>query len=132
MHTTIYIFNPSFTIMTEQKSLADQQKAFQSYNQLRQEIQQITDKRVELEQQLNEHLLVEETLQNLDGGRRAYRLIGEVLVERTVEEIRPSIHTNRVKLEETIEQFKTTVQQKETELVKLQQEYPMLQQQTAS
>lgn len=118
--------------MTEQKSLADQQKAFQSYNQLRQEIQQITDKRVELEQQLNEHLLVEETLQNLDGGRRAYRLIGEVLVERTVEEIRPSIHTNRVKLEETIEQFKTTVQQKETELVKLQQEYPMLQQQTAS
>ena len=43
----------------------------------------------------NEHRLVEDTLRPLDGNRRAYRLVGEVLVERTVEEVLPSVMTNR-------------------------------------
>ena len=43
----------------------------------------------------NEHRLVEDTLRPLDGSRRAYRLVGEVLVERTVEEVLPSVTSNR-------------------------------------
>ena len=38
--------------------------------------------------------LVEETLKPLDPKRRAFRLIGGVLVERTVEEVLPSITDN--------------------------------------
>ena len=38
--------------------------------------------------------LVEETLKPLDPKRRAFRLIGGVLVERTVEEVLPSISDN--------------------------------------
>ena len=42
-----------------------------------------------------EHLLVEETLKPLDPTRRAYRLVGECLVERTVQEVLPTVAANR-------------------------------------
>jgi len=39
--------------------------------------------------------LVEETLKPLDPKRRAYRLIGGVLVERTVGEVLPGVTSNK-------------------------------------
>ena len=39
--------------------------------------------------------LVEKTLEPLDPERRAYRLVGGVLVERTVKEVLPSVTANR-------------------------------------
>ena len=39
--------------------------------------------------------LVEKTLKPLDPERRAYRLVGGVLVERTVLEVLPSVTANR-------------------------------------
>ena len=39
--------------------------------------------------------LVEETLTPLDPDRRAFRLVGEVLVERTVREVLPVVKDNR-------------------------------------
>jgi chaperonin cofactor prefoldin len=40
----------------------------------------------------NEHRLVEDTLRPLEDSRRAYQLVGEVLVERSVTEVLPSVH----------------------------------------
>ena len=40
------------------------------------------------------HRLVEDTLKPLDPKRRAFRLIGGVLVERTVEDVLPNISEN--------------------------------------
>lgn len=42
--------------------------------------------------------LVEEALKPLDPSRRSYRLIGGVLVERTVGEVLPTLSTNRAKV----------------------------------
>jgi prefoldin subunit 2 len=67
----------------------------QQYRQLQQELQRLSIKISELEQDRNEHILVETTLAPLDGKRTAYRLVGEVLVQRTVEEIRPSVASHR-------------------------------------
>ena len=67
----------------------------QKFNQLQQEVSGLASKIAELEFDRNEHRLVEETLKPLDGQRRAYRLVGEVLVERTVEEVLPSVSKNR-------------------------------------
>ena len=67
----------------------------QAYRQLTQECQQLMNKVAELEMDRNEHKLVEDTLEPLDPERRAYRLVGEVLVERTVKEVLPSVKTNR-------------------------------------
>jgi prefoldin subunit 2 len=53
------------------------------------------NKVADLESDLVEHSLVEDTLKPLDGGRKAYRLVGDVLVERSVAEVLPSITKNK-------------------------------------
>lgn len=65
------------------------------FRQLLQQSQSLLQKISELEMDRNEHKLVEETLLPLDPQRKAYRLVGEMLVERTVSEVLPSIRTNR-------------------------------------
>ena len=54
------------------------------YKQLQSECQQIMGKISELNLVKDEHKLVLETMKTLEGGRRAYRLVGGVLVERTI------------------------------------------------
>jgi prefoldin subunit 2 len=76
-------------------SSSETQTAIRQYNELIQEQQQLAQKISEFEMDRLEHQLVEETLAPLDPGRRAYRLVGEVLVERTVEEVLPSVKKNR-------------------------------------
>jgi len=65
------------------------------YQELAQECAQLMQKIAELEIDRNEHVLVEETLLPLDGDRRAYRLVGDILVERTVKEVLPSVTANK-------------------------------------
>ena len=65
------------------------------YREMLGECQKLMNKVAELEVDRNEHQLVEETLKPLDPERRAYRLVGEVLVERTVKEVLPSVTANR-------------------------------------
>jgi prefoldin subunit 2 len=73
---------------------SERQSAIRQYNELIQVQQQLAQKITELESDRNEHSLVADTLEPLEPGRRAYRLVGEVLVERTVEEVLPSIKKN--------------------------------------
>jgi prefoldin subunit 2 len=87
------------TTMTAQQQQQNQQasgQVIQQYRDLVSEAKQIAQKISELETDRNEHKLVEETLGPLDPSRKAYRLVGEVLVERTVQEVLPSVVTNRV------------------------------------
>ena len=65
------------------------------YREILQECDQLARKIAEFEVDRNEHILVEETLKPLDGSRRAYRLVGDVLVERSVQEVLPSVTSNR-------------------------------------
>lgn len=74
---------------------AAQQAAMNQYRQLVQESQRLATKINELEMDRNEHSLVEETLKPLDPSRRAYRLVGSILVERNVGEVLPSVTSNR-------------------------------------
>jgi prefoldin subunit 2 len=67
----------------------------QQYRELILECQKMQGKISELEVDRAEHVLVEETLRPLDPKRRAFRLVGECLVERTVEEVLPTISANR-------------------------------------
>jgi hypothetical protein len=53
------------------------------YRQMQSECQQIMGKIQELNLEKEEHKLVLDTLNKLDGGRTAYRLVGGVLVEKT-------------------------------------------------
>ena len=72
-----------------------QQPPHVQYQEIAQECAQLMQKIAELEVDRNEHVLVEETLIPLDGDRRAYRLVGDILVERTVKEVLPSVTSNK-------------------------------------
>lgn len=52
-------------------------------------LRQLAGKLHEFESELNEHEQVLVQLRPLDAGRRAYRLIGGVLVERSVGDVVP-------------------------------------------
>ncbi|VEU37073.1 unnamed protein product [Pseudo-nitzschia multistriata] len=84
------------------------------YRDLTAECQQLMTKIADLESDRNEHILVEDALKPLDGSRRAYRLVGDVLVERTVTEVLPSISQNKENLNATIDALRErlTIRQK--------------------
>lgn len=58
------------------------------------ECQTIASKITELSSERDEHKLVVDTLTKLEPGRKAFRLVGGVLVERTVEEVLPAVSQN--------------------------------------
>jgi prefoldin subunit 2 len=74
---------------------AEVQEAIQKYRELVEEVQRLSSKIAEFEMERAEHKRVEETLQPLESGRRAYRMVGEVLVERTVGDVLPAVTSNR-------------------------------------
>ncbi|KAI8904287.1 Prefoldin beta-like protein [Gorgonomyces haynaldii] len=63
--------------------------------QLKQELNQLAQKIGELEQERDEHTLVIDTLDKCDPKRPCYRMIGGVLVEQTVEKVKPQVEENR-------------------------------------
>lgn len=66
-----------------------------SLGQLKNERQMISEKLLEMEMELEEHQVVIGALEPLDKGRRCHRLIGGVLVERTVAEVLPALERNK-------------------------------------
>ena len=68
------------------------------YKQLMSECQQYATKMNELSFDKDEHRLVLEKLQTLEPERKAFRLVGGVLVERTVGEVLPFVSENHNKV----------------------------------
>ncbi|XP_067835005.1 prefoldin subunit 2 [Heptranchias perlo] len=86
------------------------------FNKLRQEQRGLAGKGAELEQEVAEHGLVIETLTDVDPGRKCYRMVGGVLVERTVKEVLPALENNKQQLVKLIETLNTQLQSKGREL----------------
>ncbi|XP_054157047.1 prefoldin subunit 2-like [Oppia nitens] len=82
------------------------------FNELRQEQRQVANKVAELEADLTEHKLVTEALAEVDGQRKCFRMIGGVLVERTVAEVLPSLQKNKEMISSLIETLKQQIIQK--------------------
>jgi prefoldin subunit 2 len=66
----------------------------QQFQQLRQELQGYNNKLMELEAEKRDHELVVQTIEPLESARKCYRLVGGVLVERTVGEVLPALKGN--------------------------------------
>ncbi|RXG53876.1 Prefoldin subunit 2 [Armadillidium vulgare] len=102
----------------------DQQEIVQNFQQMRNEQRSLMGKISELEQDLNETQIrgilafilrhrriiglsylrvVIETLEEVSPKRKCFRMIGGVLVEKTVEEILPALVHNRNQLSKLIE-----------------------------
>ncbi|XP_038624655.1 prefoldin subunit 2 [Tachyglossus aculeatus] len=86
------------------------------FNRLRQEQRSLASKAAELEMELNEHGLVIDTLREVDATRRCYRMVGGVLVERTVKEVLPALESNKEQIQKIIETLSQQLQAKGREL----------------
>ena len=70
-----------------------------------------------------QHQLVMDALQKLDKDRKCFRLVGDVLVERTVGETVPAVLKNRDNLKSTIESFQKQLDIQKKELAEFQEKY---------
>ena len=64
------------------------------YNAMKNKFNTIAAKINELEAERNEHALVVASMEKLEAGRRCFRLVSGVLVERTVGEVLPAVRKN--------------------------------------
>lgn len=69
-----------------------------AYTKLTQELQMIQQKLFDLENKFQEHELVIAALKPLESERKCFRLMGGVLVERTVGQVLPVLETNVAQL----------------------------------
>ncbi|XP_054927436.1 prefoldin subunit 2 isoform X2 [Dermacentor andersoni] len=60
--------------------------------------------------------LVAEALQKVDGDRRCYRMVGGVLVERTVKDILPAVERNKENISKSVELLNEKIVQKGQEV----------------
>ncbi|XP_072423729.1 prefoldin subunit 2 [Chiloscyllium punctatum] len=93
------------------------------FNKLRQEQRGMAGKGAELEQEVAEHGLVIDTLAEVDPDRRCFRMVGGVLVERTVREVLPALESNKQQLLKLIENLNTQLQLKGRELNEYREKY---------
>ncbi|KAK9382490.1 Prefoldin subunit-domain-containing protein [Kockiozyma suomiensis] len=84
------------------KKQADLQAQYNNYKSI---LQQLAQKIGELESETDEHKLVLDTLKPLPVDRKCFRMIGGVLVERTVGEVIPALETNAGGVEAVLKQL---------------------------
>ncbi|XP_031949200.1 prefoldin subunit 2 [Corvus moneduloides] len=93
------------------------------FNRLRQDQRGLASKAAELELELNEHSLVIETLREVDPTRKCFRMVGGVLVERTVKEVLPALESNKEQISKLIEALAQQLQAKGRELTEFRERH---------
>eukprot|EP00735_Rhodelphis_limneticus_P000884 TRINITY_DN11416_c0_g1::TRINITY_DN11416_c0_g1_i1::g.26448::m.26448 TRINITY_DN11416_c0_g1::TRINITY_DN11416_c0_g1_i1::g.26448 ORF type:complete len:148 (-),score=37.92,sp/B0BN18/PFD2_RAT/45.52/6e-27,Prefoldin_2/PF01920.15/5.3e-21,Gp-FAR-1/PF05823.7/0.047,Gp-FAR-1/PF05823.7/5.8,IncA/PF04156.9/0.69,IncA/PF04156.9/2.2,DUF3552/PF12072.3/1.2e+02,DUF3552/PF12072.3/0.055,GLE1/PF07817.8/19,GLE1/PF07817.8/1.3,Tho2/PF11262.3/2,Tho2/PF11262.3/20,TMCO5/PF14992.1/0.48,TMCO5/PF14992.1/35 TRINITY_DN11416_c0_g1_i len=88
----------------------------QKLQNLTQECKLITQKIAELESDYVEHSLVIDAIKDLDPERKCFRMVGGVLMERTVKEVLPAVIKNREGIKQLMEKFEDSYKTKSKEL----------------
>mmetsp|Transcript_24048 Transcript_24048/g.65057 ORF Transcript_24048/g.65057 Transcript_24048/m.65057 type:complete len:138 (-) Transcript_24048:452-865(-) len=101
--------------MSEQDRQA--QEILAHLQQLKDQRQQIMSKIAELDAEHSEHNLVISTLEPLEPNRRCFRMIGEVLVERTNAEVLQAVIQSRDNLKKAMGEMAEVLKGKERELL---------------
>ncbi|KAI9319813.1 Prefoldin beta-like protein [Dichotomocladium elegans] len=95
----------------------------QQYNRLKNELQQLAQKVGELESEIEEHKLVIDSISPLEPERKCFRMVGGVLVERTVKEVLPALETNFNGIQQVIQSLLQTYKRKEQEFQDFQKKH---------
>lgn len=101
----------------------NEQEIVAKFQRLRQEVSGLMNKIGELESDASERDTVIKTLDTMDPSRKAFRLVHDVLVERTVGEVLPAIRKEKENLETVLDTFKKSYEQKKQELTEFQAKY---------
>lgn len=107
----------------DQKEYVNEQAVANKFAAMRSELNQIYSKITELEMEASEHSLVISAIQPLDPSRRCYRMIGGVLVERTIKEVLPAVQRNKEGIEEVIARLNEALEKKKKEISDFEAKY---------
>ncbi|KAK0535720.1 Cochaperone prefoldin complex subunit [Tilletia horrida] len=110
----------------QQQQRLNPQEAAQQFQARRSELQAIATKIGELESEADEHKLVIDTLretQAKEPNRTCFRLIGGILVERTVKDVLPALEGNMAGLRQIMDTLVKQYKEKEEELREFQKQY---------
>lgn len=80
---------------------------------------------IDREHDVEQHTLVMKTLEAQDADRKAWRLVGDVLVERTVAEVLPEVEKNRDNLAKVAANYRKQLEAKQKEIIAFQEKYKM-------
>jgi len=83
------------------------------------EVQQIRGLVIQIEASEREHIVALDVLSGLPKDRRCYRLVGDVLVERSAAEVLESIKANAQNLRDAVENNTKRAKQIEPEVISL-------------
>ena len=100
-----------------------EQEVVQRFSAMRTEVNQLYQKVSELDADLQEHELVIKAISGMEDKRKCFRLVGGVLVERTVGEVLPAVTTNRGGIAAIKEQLQKQFETKKAELKAFQDKY---------
>ncbi|ESQ47611.1 hypothetical protein EUTSA_v10021707mg [Eutrema salsugineum] len=101
----------------------NEQAVLNMYEAMRSELSQVYSNITELEMQVSEHSLVINAIQPLDQSRKCFRMIGGVLVERTIREVLPAVLRNKEGLEEVVKKLYETLEKKKKDLTEFEAKY---------
>ncbi|KAB1214291.1 putative prefoldin subunit 2 [Morella rubra] len=107
----------------EHREPINEQAVANKYGIMRSELNQIYSKITELEMEVSEHSLVINAIQPLEPSRRCYRMIGGVLVERTIKEVLPAVQRNKEGLEEVVARLNEALERKKKEIAEFEAKY---------
>ncbi|OIW08155.1 hypothetical protein TanjilG_06698 [Lupinus angustifolius] len=105
------------------KEPVNEQAVANIYAAMRSELNQIYSKITELEMEVSEHSLVVNAIQPLEPSRRCYRMIGGVLVERTIKEVLPAVLRNKDGLDEIVARLNEALEKKKKEIADFETKY---------
>uniref|UniRef100_A0A0D9XTA4 Prefoldin subunit 2 n=1 Tax=Leersia perrieri TaxID=77586 RepID=A0A0D9XTA4_9ORYZ len=108
---------------SDDKEAINEQVVANIYGNMRSELSQLYTKITELEMEVSEHSLVIGAIEPLDHSRRCYRMIGGVLVERTIREVLPAVQRNKEGLEELVARMNETLEKKKKEITEFELKY---------
>jgi len=110
---------------TKIQPLSDQEIQ-QNFQRMQTDLRNLAQKIGELESEADEHGLVLNTLEEAlaeEPDRKCFRLIGGVLVERTVKDVVPALQTNREGIRKVISNLAEQYKSKEEDLETFQRDY---------
>ncbi|KAI3975791.1 hypothetical protein MKX01_023217 [Papaver californicum] len=93
------------------------------YGSMRSDVNQLYSKITELEMEVSEHSLVIGAISPLDQSRKCYRMIGGVLVERTIKEVVPAVQRNKEGLQDVITRMNEALERKKKEMAEFEAKY---------
>ncbi|KAK6434241.1 hypothetical protein LTR95_009579 [Oleoguttula sp. CCFEE 5521] len=102
----------------QQVSAKKQQELQTQYSNFKDTLQNIASQIGNVEQEVDEHKLVLETLTPLPSDRKCFRMINGVLVERTVGDVLPTLQSNADNMSKVLEELAKQYKTKQDEMEK--------------